>query len=78
MTAWCVDERCPVRNKRVQVMITDLCPECKEGEWSRGVAVVVGDCGCWLRGLAVWSGWVISVLPPSLPRNQARANQPKP
>ena len=31
VTAWCVDERCAVRNKRVQVMITDLCPECKAG-----------------------------------------------
>ncbi len=32
LTAWCVDERCATRHKPVQVMITDLCPECKEGE----------------------------------------------
>jgi hypothetical protein len=32
LTAWCVDERCATRNKRVQVMVTDLCPECAEGE----------------------------------------------
>ena len=28
----CVAERCATRSKRVQVMVTDLCPECKQGE----------------------------------------------
>ena len=48
LTAWCVDERCAVRNKRVQVMVTDLCPECKEGARCRG--------GGWW-GLLVGRGW---------------------
>ena len=61
VTAWCVDDLCPVKGKRVQVQITDLCPECKEGQfWG-------GRLGGWLANgrLGGGVGRVLRVLLPA-------------
>ncbi|EFN56252.1 hypothetical protein CHLNCDRAFT_51929 [Chlorella variabilis] len=57
LTAWCVDERCATRNKRVQVMVTDLCPECKEGDVDFSIPVYRDITGMWPHRLAIQWEW---------------------
>lgn len=57
ITAWCVDDRRPVQGKKVTVMVTDLCPECKEGEPDAGGSGHPEGGGFSGRG-AVELGWL--------------------
>ncbi|PSC67798.1 Expansin 1 [Micractinium conductrix] len=57
VTAWCVDDLCPVKGKRVQVQITDLCPECKEGDVDFSIPVYREITGMWPHRLAIQWEW---------------------
>ncbi|KAL4448207.1 hypothetical protein ABPG75_005426 [Micractinium tetrahymenae] len=57
ITAWCVDDRCQVQGKRVTVMVTDLCPECKEGDVDFSIPVYREITGMWPHRLRVQWEW---------------------
>ncbi|KAL4419109.1 hypothetical protein ABPG77_004430 [Micractinium sp. CCAP 211/92] len=57
ITAWCVDDRCPVQGKKVTVMVTDLCPECKEGDVDFSIPVYREITGMWPHRLRVQWEW---------------------
>ena len=57
ITAWCDDERCPTRGKRVQVLIADKCPECAHGDVDFSIPVYRDITGMWPHRLRISWEW---------------------
>ncbi|KAL4451677.1 hypothetical protein ABPG75_007339 [Micractinium tetrahymenae] len=57
ITAWCVDDRCPVKGKKVTAQVVDLCPECKEGDVDFSIPMYRDVTGSWPNRLSVSWQW---------------------